>query len=41
MDLENNNVEDILPIGETAVECAAERTVPEALSAAEEGKKLP
>ena len=40
MDLENNNVEDILPIGETAVECAAERTVPEALSAAEEGKKL-
>lgn len=30
-----------MPIGETAVECAAERTVPEALSAAEEGKKLP
>ena len=29
------------PSAETAVECAAERTVPEALSAAEEGKKLP
>ena len=41
MDLENNNVEDILPIGETAAECAAERTVPEALSAADEGKKRP
>ena len=42
MNLENNNVEDILPIGETSAECAGERTVPGAVSAAaEESKKLP
>lgn len=42
MDFENNNVEDVSPVGETSAECAGERTVPGAVSAAaEESKKLP